>query len=723
MDVLETMESLGVDAGGLADLVINGGLPAFRLRGEIKFLAADVEKWVRGTAAAEQVSGSFEDDLLSLFEESGRTAMSRSENPPDADRANELLADHDLPEEAVSQPEEALSENETGRTVTPEPAFTPDTAPAPAPENENAEPLEQEKETHAEQQPDTGFDFDGIDIDAAIEECEVVEEGPLYTVVESPGDEGSFGLFGEFSIKYLLFETHIRLLPGIEPTDAVFEHVQTVLDDMRIEVANFEEVRNIMVEAPGRWIRLGEVPNPFRDRVNIKISRDGMRAYMVTCSTDESGRIRIREVEDELDKQGIRPPDGMKTARSMVENKMFGHLAVVAEGIKPEPGRNASIEYVFDTGKSLTPKLLESGDMDYKNLDAITNVRAADLLVIKKPATDGVNGTDVRGHPVEASRGRDIRIKTGKGTVLSEDGTELRAEHDGHVFIRHDAVNVENIYYIDGDVDYSTGNIDFSGIVIVKGFVRDAFEVRADGNIQINGGVESATIESRAGDINIRLGVQGQGKARIIAAGDVTAKFIQQATVEAGSDVVTEQVIRYSDITSGGSVITSGPRGSIIGGKVRAQNIIETRNLGSESHARTEITLEKLDAESGEPLRKLLTRQKNRIDSELSKCSAGIDRMVRKIDRRRPDMELLETIKAQKKKLTGLKNISERVNNDLRRFTAQFGPAGSRFVRVKGTAFPQVLINIEGNKLLLKNNYRNPSFCCDIEENNEIIVK
>ena len=46
------------------------------------------------------------------------------------------------------------------------------------------------------------------------------------------------------------------------------------------------------------------------------------------------------------------------------------------------------------------------------------------------------------------------------------------------------------VYVVPGDVDFSTGNIDFIGSVKVMGSVRNGFSVKAEGNVEIMGRLE-----------------------------------------------------------------------------------------------------------------------------------------------------------------------------------------------------------------------------------------
>jgi len=122
----------------------------------------------------------------------------------------------------------------------------------------------------------------------------------------------------------------------------------------------------------------------------------------------------------------------------------------------------------------------------------IQEVNKGDTLVLKIPFTKGIDGFDVFGHIIKATPGRDIKLPTGKNTVLSADGLKLLADKDGVISFSDSNVDILDIITIDGNVDFSTGNISHKGDVFIKGDVLPDFKVIAGGDIKIGGVVEGA---------------------------------------------------------------------------------------------------------------------------------------------------------------------------------------------------------------------------------------
>ena len=143
---------------------------------------------------------------------------------------------------------------------------------------------------------------------------------------------------------------------------------------------------------------------------------------------------------------------------------------------------------------------------------------------------------------------------------------------------------------IDGDVDSKTGNIDFPGSVSIPGSVREGFQVRAGRDVEIMETVEGGTVESKA-DITINGGVRGAGKGSIVAAGDVKAKFLDQAYVRCKGNIKIDGPVLNSDVGAQMTVEITGRESRIVGGKIQAGADVVCENLGSEAGEHTEIAV------------------------------------------------------------------------------------------------------------------------------------
>ena len=140
--------------------------------------------------------------------------------------------------------------------------------------------------------------------------------------------------------------------------------------------------------------------------------------------------------------------------------------------------------------------------------------------------------------------------------------------------------------YVVQNVDVSTGNIDYEGSVEVNGNVSENFEVKAGGNVVVNGLVEGAKITA-GGNIIIGKGMNGMGgKGYLRAGGDVIVKFLENVRVVTGGYVETEAIL-HCRVSAGSEVRVDGRKGLIVGGYVQAAKKVTAKTIGGSMGAAT----------------------------------------------------------------------------------------------------------------------------------------
>lgn len=262
---------------------------------------------------------------------------------------------------------------------------------------------------------------------------------------------------------------------------------------------------------------------------------------------------------------------------------------VVAYGKPAVHGKDAQVSFNFALENApLKPVQLNDGRVDYYNLNRIHSITAGQVLATKTPAAKGEPGCTVTGKQLLPNPGKDQRLRPGKNTVLSDDGLSLIATADGHVLFLDGKVNVFPIYVITGDVDFSTGNIEFIGSVQINGGIKTGFVVKADGDVEVRETIEGGIIVA-GGSVVVKEGIRGLGKGRVIANGSVKAKFIENALVDAGEDIVVQEAILHSTVSAAGKVIVHGRKALLAGGLCRAGESIEAKIIGSSLATTTEL--------------------------------------------------------------------------------------------------------------------------------------
>jgi uncharacterized protein (DUF342 family) len=139
---------------------------------------------------------------------------------------------------------------------------------------------------------------------------------------------------------------------------------------------------------------------------------------------------------------------------------------------------------------------------------------------------------------------------------------------------------VTPLYSVPCDVDYSTGNLDFIGTVVVNGNITSGFSVRAEGDVLVQGVIESSACVYSGGNVTAK-GVVGGDNGRIEAKGEVRVRWCQDANIVAEKDVHVVDAALNSNIISLGYVYVNEKKGAVVGGSVRAVKGMNVKMIGS----------------------------------------------------------------------------------------------------------------------------------------------
>lgn len=326
---------------------------------------------------------------------------------------------------------------------------------------------------------------------------------------------------------------------------------------------------------------------PERESYLLTVSEDCLRATVrFYAPSPENIRIEYEEFMRDLQFRYITYGVKEDVIRDFFskEQREYCTDILVAEGIAPRQGRDADIEYFFDTNLSRKPALKEDGSVDFFHLNTLCQCEEGQTLAQIIPADEGEYGYNVKGEKLKPREVKKCSLKFGRNIQLSEDRMSIISMVAGHVTLVEDKVFVSNVLEVE-NVDNSTGNIEFEGSVEIHGNVCTNFEVRAKGNIIVRGVVEGAVLAA-GGDIIIERGVNGMSRGVLAARGNVVSKFLENVNVSAGGYITTDSIL-HSKIYAGTEVNVSGKKGFITGGHVCATNLIAVKTLGSPMGAST----------------------------------------------------------------------------------------------------------------------------------------
>lgn len=343
-------------------------------------------------------------------------------------------------------------------------------------------------------------------------------------------------------------------------------------------------VKEAVKQAAGEYLKVGEyISNASNDALmTVDITDQEMKASIILTPPGPGGCDLSKEAVLSFLRNNHVIFGVLDEALQSIEDKpVYRTPILVAEGAKPQNGHDADIIFNFETDKNkLRLKEASDGRVNFKELGLIQNVVAGQPLARKNPPEQGQPGRTVTGKVIPARNGKDISPPVGRNVHLGDDGITVIADINGQVTFIGGKINVEEILTVQGDVSLKTGNVMFLGTVIVYGNVEDNFSVKASGNVEIRGNVGKSEVIAE-GDVVIHQGVNAKGGGVVSAGKSIWAKFVENATVEAGENIVVSDGIINSTAVANKKIICQGKRASIVGGRYRACEEINAKSLGA----------------------------------------------------------------------------------------------------------------------------------------------
>lgn len=427
------------------------------------------------------------------------------------------------------------------------------------------------------------------------------------------------------------------------------------------------------------------------NRFFLKLTKDKLKAVLQLA--DEDARfddVEYNDILKEVQKQGVchgflpkLPP-----ARDGV--------VVVASGKPPVPGENAKVKPLVKPAIAASPKNLKPGQdrVDFRELGNIVNVPAGQKLLRKIPPTSGSPGKNVLGEEIPAKPGRDLTIKCGPGTVLSEDGLTVTATIDGKFVMGDGKPSVFEEHIVSSDVDMSVGNIAFCGSKLeIQGQVLQGFKVKCKGDVFISRGVNNAQITA-GGKVEIRGGLVGL-ETELRAKGDISVDFCENfGLVETRGSLEVTHFMVQGRVKVARDMKAFQGKGAVIGGQYVLGGSMYVKDLGSDAEVVTEVTVGlKPDLEMRkrkiEAAKKIWPAKMNEILKNIS----ALSEMKKKEGRDFPE-EKAKSLAELNKQLPDVMEKNNQLSELEAKLDEEITQAANECIYVYGTLYPGVAVTI-----------------------------
>lgn len=366
------------------------------------------------------------------------------------------------------------------------------------------------------------------------------------------------------------------------------------------------------------------------------------------------------------------------------EKERYFHLFLAAQGKLPNHGKDGEIEDLYPRSEKREALVDAFGNVNYAELDFVHNINEGDTICNIAQPIEGRTGRTVTDQSIPPKEGKRVSIPRGRNTKVTEDGSRLIATKTGHVEFSGQGFQVKPVLEILGNVDYSTGNIDFLGDVHISGNVCAGFIVRATGSITVDGLLETCIVEA-GGDLIVRRGIKGDQETIIRAGRGLYAKYLENATVCAKERLESDCIINCN-VYSNGEVQVSSGRGILLGGIMRAACEVKANIVGSRSEHPTLICLGGLPSEEFElqcleqeikELEIQYEKLERQPDSPAKAGKMGMTRMKLSVNRKKQEQFAKYLEEAEKDVLKQEEEQEEEQKQDSRRLVCGIAYGGT----------------------------------------------
>ena len=422
-----------------------------------------------------------------------------------------------------------------------------------------------------------------------------------------------------------------------------------------------------------------------------------MEAY-IEMSEFQPGEVALNDILLQLKERNI----SFGIMETALENRVntgstSAQSLLAAIGKDPVHGKDGAV--VFEKPYQLGRREREKAD--FRDILSIPSVQEGERIAYLTPPTRGIDGKNIYGEVIKAVPGKLPRLKPGENIAFKSADYSYYSKIDGQISSDERGLHVQPLFEVRGDLDLKTGNLDFVGSIIINGNVPAGYCLKARGDITVYGMVEGAQIYA-GGSIHVSEGIAGLGKSFIKANQFIRAGYINQATVEAGEDIVIQNSILHSDCVANRGVFCL--KGNIIGGRVSAGSQVKAFDIGNRMNTKTGIYV---------GMNKNVEEKRRQLSNQLSIKQVEKEKLVllgNKLDQKKRDSGNLSSKERiaflrQRKSLMVTEEDIEDLTNQIKRLESTIRDLKDAKVQAEGKLFDNVQLGFGHYEFRVKSLY------------------
>ena len=398
-----------------------------------------------------------------------------------------------------------------------------------------------------------------------------------------------------------------------------FAEILSALDAAMVVNADAQRIAEVVKRGRGGFEKIGPLFEFYNQNIEqyVDVAVTPLKAVMKISSLCLTDNVKpsLGTLIICLHKKGIKFGVKNEIVSGVLQNALFDKEIVVAEGRAPVAGADAAVSMEVIIDHTFKPLEKNDGTVDFRNINTITQIKNGQVIAKKIPAGKGEAGRAVTGEEIPANPGKDTGFTGGKNTRISDDGLFLLAAKSGFVYKDGEMIHVGDLLPIPKDVDFSVGNIKYSGDIQIQGSVLPGFSVETEGAVTIHGQIEAAKIISRNANVVIQKGIIGKGECFVSGKTGIITEFVQDAILVSDGVVAINKFCMNSDITCE-AFEAKEAHGLVLGGTIKAYSRIEVFQAGNDKGIPTKLALvDKNEAANKEKLKELEVLRKKLDDA------------------------------------------------------------------------------------------------------------
>ncbi len=363
----------------------------------------------------------------------------------------------------------------------------------------------------------------------------------------------------------------------------------------------------------------------------LKVTEDKLNVLLSCSSVTGNVETFAEQVLNRLEKINVKAKPDIETflkvlKEAQTKNKDIVDYALI-KGVPPVMPVHGKIEWSDDYFNEAYYVDPETKRIDFHRRLGDPNVEKDVLLVKVTCDKQGKDGRDVFGKTIRVPLAKKVFLQGGPNVIWDEKVGGIISRTAGRVVKRGFTVDVDETMFIKEGIGTESGNIVHKGSVIVNGDIGSEFSVDVSGDIEVRGLIYACDIKC-GGNLICKEGLNENIAKKIEVKGDILAKYIMNASIEAHGQIIANREIFQSKIKSKSEVHCK--KGRVLGGEIMAAKGIYVSEAGSKGNADTLL--------------------KAGIDFQLQNQLKINDENIKKLK------EVLKKLKPACKKLSNMKN-------------------------------------------------------------------